>query len=213
MSCRQPLRSYPSSLFETTTDWFARATAALLDSLPCRRGCHHCCIGVFPVTILDQEKLQRGLALLPQEQRHAIQQKAGEQAERISSIFQGLADNRFLDEWPDQEIDRVVELFSDLPCPALQADGSCGVYQSRPLTCRSMGIPFEADGLVHGACSVQTFVPLIRLSASLRGEEEALARAEAMALEDTRKKINALGEEILLPFAFLPETSEEKETT
>jgi Fe-S-cluster containining protein len=168
---------------------------------------------VFPVTLLDQQELQRGLGRLSHPHRLAIQQKARNQAESMTASFPRLAGSRYLDDWTDQEIDRAVEQFSDLSCPALQADGSCGVYQSRPLTCRSMGIPVEVAGLVQGACSVQTSVPLIRLSPALRLEEDRLARVEAMALEDRRKKINALGEEILLPFAFLPETFEVKQTT
>jgi hypothetical protein len=36
------------------------------------------------------------------------------------------------------------------------------VYEFRPITCRTMGVPVESDGMVHGACNVQTAVPIIR---------------------------------------------------
>ncbi|MEK6632436.1 MAG: hypothetical protein AABY94_03915, partial [Nitrospirota bacterium] len=74
-----------SSLPEKTSQWFARATAALLEQLPCRQGCCHCCIGTFPVTILDQQYLQEGLAQLPDAQRQSIQQNAQAQVAAIEA--------------------------------------------------------------------------------------------------------------------------------
>lgn len=68
-----------------------------------------------------------------------------------------------------------------------------------------MGIPSEVDGVVHGACAVQTSVPLVRLSQSLRREETCLVEAEADALALLRQGEGAQGEELLLPYAFLPD--------
>jgi Fe-S-cluster containining protein len=115
-----------------------------------------------------------------------------------------LRDNPFIDRWSDEDIDAQAERHQSMPCPALQEDGSCGIYPFRPLTCRSMGIPTEEDGIVQGACEVQSFVPLIRLSRSLREEEDLLAKEEADALSAARRETQAAGEELFLPFAFLP---------
>ena len=68
-----------------------------------------------------------------------------------------------------------------------------------------MGIPSEVDGVVHGACAVQTSVPLIRLSQTLRGEETRLVEAEADALALLRQAEGTQGDELLLPYAFLPD--------
>jgi Fe-S-cluster containining protein len=117
----------------------------------------------------------------------------------------GLKKTPFIDQWSEKDIDRVVERFETRPCPALEEDGTCGLYEFRPLACRSMGIP-EDDGLsVSGACAVQTAVPLIRLSKVLREEENHLAEMEAKELETLRRQEGAQGEELLLPFAFLPD--------
>ena len=108
-----------------------------------------------------------------------------------------------LDEWDDALIDQLVTDFAELPCPALRLDGSCGIYESRPITCRTMGIPTEEQGLVQGACEIQTFVPIRRLPPLLREQEQQLAHQEAAALDRLRQQRKADGEEILLAYGFI----------
>lgn len=139
------------------------------------------------------------------QERQAIEQKAVCQAGMLTAASARLARHPFVDDWPDEDTDRLLGLFDSLPCPALKSDGSCSVYAFRPLVCRSMGIPSEVDGVVHGACAVQTSVPLVRLSQSLRREETCLVEAEADALALLRQGEGAQGEELLLPYAFLPD--------
>ena len=208
-----PLASSP--LFDKTASWFEQAKSALGDNLPCCRGCSHCCVGLFPVTILDRQEIQRGLHSIPSEQRLAIEGKAVRQARMIEASAPQLAHHPFIDHWPDRDTDVLVERFRELPCPALEADGSCSLYAFRPLTCRSMGIPIESDGIVQGACAIQTSVPLIRLSSSLRHEDDRLAGEEADELTQLRDRQRMLGEELLLPYAFLPDIFKEpvKEVT
>jgi hypothetical protein len=66
-----------------------------------------------------------------------------------------------------------------------------------------MGIPIRQHALVNGACSVQTFVPVVRLAASLEREEEELAAAEAALLEELPDAATE-GEEVLLSYGFVP---------
>jgi hypothetical protein len=70
-----------------------------------------------------------------------------------------------------------------------------------------MGIPVEADGMVNGACDIQTSVPILRLSQPLRVEEDRLAEHEARLLEMERRRRSFTGEESLLPYGFIPESS------
>ena len=196
----------PSALFEKTARWFDHARAALLDELPCSQGCSHCCVGIFPVTVLDRQEIQRGLRILSSEERQGIVQRAIEQTRLIETSAPQLAHSHFIDGWQDRETDILVEQYRQLPCPGLRTDGSCGVYAFRPLTCRSMGIPQEVDGLVYGACAVQASVPIVRLSQSLRQEDDALMTEEAEQLTRLRDRDGTEGEELLLPYAFVPET-------
>jgi Fe-S-cluster containining protein len=195
-----------STLPEKTSRWFERAAAALLEQVPCCRGCSHCCIGTFPVTILDRQHLLEGLARLPDAKRLSIQQTARAQVAAIEARFPRLSASQMVDTWPDRLTEQLAEQFKDLPCPALAADGTCAVYTFRPLICRSMGIPPDHDGDVEGACDIQTAVPIIRLSPPLREEEDRLAGEEARQLSALRRTLQCQGEELLLPYAFLPET-------
>lgn len=190
-------------LFVQSEQWFHRAHAALLGALPCRRGCSRCCIGPFAITILDVSDLQRGLRSLPEPTRRDITSRARSHTTAFESAYPGLKTSPFLDGWPDGEVDRLVTQFGELPCPALDADGSCRVYSFRPLTCRTMGIPVERDSLVEGACDVQTATPLIRLTPSLREEERQLAEQEAADIAALREAQPGVGEEVLLAYGFL----------
>ncbi len=190
------------------SQWFDRAQAALGGALPCRNGCFRCCIGPFPVTILDRAEIRRGLPFLTLADRTAILKRAREQVRELEATFPKFQRTSCLDEWEDSEVDAVVESCAELPCPALGPDGSCRIYTFRPTTCRTMGIPHDTAGVVEGACEVQTFVPIRRLPRALREEETRLAEQEAEALDTHRRKTGKTGltgEEVLLPYAFLEE--------
>jgi Fe-S-cluster containining protein len=158
---------------------------------------------VFPITRLDGRLLEEGLGRLPTEQRDRIEERAAHQIAALEAAYPQLETSLSLDGWSDDEIDEAVQAFRDSPCPALGEDGLCALYAYRPLTCRSMGIPIKQDAIVNGACLVQTFVPVARLSASLEAEEQELAAVEAALLEQM-PEVAAEGEEILLPYAFVP---------
>ena len=139
--------------------------------------------------------------------RREIEGRARAQTHRVESEFPRLKLSPFLDNWSDSDIDVLVERFADMPCPALHSDGSCLVYPFRPATCRTMGIPVETDGLVEGACPVQSFIPIVRLTRSLREEEQALAAQEAVAIDSVRQTEHPVGEEVLLTYGFLSDSA------
>lgn len=195
----------PLSLFQQAEHWFQRAQASLLGAIPCCQGCSACCTGIFPITRLDALELQRGLDMLPCGQRDAIITRARAQVAALESAYPDLRSKPSLDEWDDRMIDDMIEQFSDLPCPALAPDGTCGVYALRPITCRTMGIPTESDGMVQGACTVQTAVPIVRLSPTFRTEADRLAEHEAVGLAILKRADQGEGDEVLLPYGFLGE--------
>lgn len=199
-----PAPPSPPPLYRKTDHWFQRASATLLGEVPCKPGCSSCCIGPFPITLLDVQTLQQGLAGLPPDHRHRIEQRAIEQTVVMETSFPQLTQTDLLDTWSDQEIDQLATAFHHLPCPALEADGRCGVYQHRPLACRSMGIPTEEQGTAHGACEVQTFIPILRLPAAFREEQDRLAQEEVASLDKLRQTTGSTGEEVFLPYGFLP---------
>jgi hypothetical protein len=76
-----------------------------------------------------------------------------------------------------------------------------------------MGIPTEDHGLAHGACEVQTFIPILRLPSSFREEEARLAQEEAASLDALRRTTGSTGEEVFLPYGFLTREICEKSET
>jgi len=146
--------------------------------------------------------LQEGLKTLPPDRREYIERRANEQVSLFETAYPRLRQSPYLDGWSDTDIDRLVSDFHQ-SCPSLGEDGLCLLYEYRPLTCRSMGIPAEEGGVVTGACAVQTFVPIVRLSAALRAEEDALSQQEAQALEADNSIGGPEGEELLLPYGLL----------
>lgn len=195
-----PLRT---SLFEEASLWFRRARASLLEAIPCGQGCCECCVGLFPITRLDAQELRLGLDTVLPKQREAIVARAASQVGLIEASYPKLRSTPCLDEWADTTLDAMVEQFAHLPCPALGTDGSCLVYAFRPITCRTMGIPTETNGMVEGACTVQTAVPIIRLSPTLQAESVRLAEHEAAALLVVGQDQGQPGDELLLPYGFL----------
>ena len=198
-----PTPLHLTTLARKTDDWFRRANATLLGQVPCRAGCAHCCQGLFPITRLDVRLLREGLRQLPRDQRDRIEKRAAQQTAALEAAYPRLELSPSLDGWSDEEIDRAVSAFHNAPCPALGDESLCLLYAHRPLTCRSMGIPARQDASVNGACLVQTFVPITRLSSALEAEEQELAALEATQLA-ALPEVAAGGEEILLPYAFVP---------
>ncbi|HKY71036.1 MAG TPA: YkgJ family cysteine cluster protein [Nitrospira sp.] len=199
----QPPMPFPlTTLAGKTDDWFRRANAALLTQVPCHAGCSCCCIGLFSITRLDARRVQEGFTRLPAVARERIAARATQQVRALETAYPRLKTSTSIDDWSDKDIDQTVSLFHDIPCPALQDNGLCALYAYRPLTCRSMGIPTQQDAMVYGACEVQTFVPIVRLSTSLAAEEHTLAKEEAVELA-ALPEVAEQGEEIFLPYAFI----------
>ena len=190
-----------SSLHQQASHWFDRARAAVLDELPCRRGCSRCCIGTFAITVLDMDELARGMATLPALVRADIVRRAKEQVVMMQAGFEHLTTSPFLDAWSEHKQDDLAAVLAELPCPALDGDGTCGVYAFRPG--RMMGIPVSTNDSIEGACEVQIAVPILRVPAALREEEDCLAEREAMELAALQNRLPLSGEEVLLAYGFL----------
>ena len=192
-----------SSLHDRASQRFDRSRAAMLGALPCRQGCSLCCRGPFSITVLDVNLLGEGMAALGPAVRADIEARAQAQAIALEAEFPRLAASKILDDWPDSELDAVTARFADMPCPALDTSGSCRVYAYRPLTCRMMGIPTDASGVVEGACDIQNSVPAVRLPIVFREQEDRLVETEAAEISALRESRGIAGDEVLSPYGFL----------
>jgi Fe-S-cluster containining protein len=125
--------------------------------LVCRLGCTQCCIGAFPISQLDAERLRRGLAAIETQdpdRARRVRERARQSVARISRDFPGDAATGLLAE-DEAAQQRFLDFADDEPCPALDPEtGGCDLYAFRPITCRTFGPPVRCGSEAVGICEL-----------------------------------------------------------
>ena len=116
--------------------------------LVCKPGCSQCCIGVFPIAHEDAALLREGLEALEKtdpERAARIHTRVADSLTRLDPRFPGDRTTGILNE--DYEAAILFEEFAnDEPCPVLDpSTGTCDLYESRPLLCRTFGPPMRTE--------------------------------------------------------------------
>jgi Fe-S-cluster containining protein len=114
---------------------FARVLAEQRNNLQCGAGCSLCCYGLFEIGSGDIPILAEGLEGLHANRRRTIVRRA---AEIVAS-----SRHPNLRECSPIEKEEFFERTSSTPCPNLDDQGRCMVYDSRPLVCRTFGLPLR----------------------------------------------------------------------
>lgn len=125
--------------------------------LNCRLGCIPCCMGPFEITPLDALRLavgMTGLAVSHQRACARIRRRAVRLGWKMAAVAaERLAPGELPSEYGVRE--EVLEAFSGQPCPALsRRSGRCLIYQWRPLSCRSYGLPLVCGDELLPPCSL-----------------------------------------------------------
>ncbi len=160
----------------------------------CRLGCIECCTGPFDITALDAFRLRRGLAWVASrapETAAAIERRARRQWRVLARYFPGdWQQGRLADD--DAARLAFFERFAPYRCPVLEpASGRCLLYEHRPLSCRSFGVPVLVGDELLPPCRrnfVGADVDELRRAAvdpdPLRQEDALLARLAALGQGD-----------------------------
>lgn len=120
--------------------WFDKCVQVQGQQLACCRGCCACCRGLFDITLLDAYVLQQGFKTLTVAQQHHVLAQVTDRVQQLQRQWPDFHSPYILNRLPHLQWQEMPE--DDLtPCPLLDADGLCMVYQYRPLTCRLHGIP------------------------------------------------------------------------
>jgi Fe-S-cluster containining protein len=121
------------------------------EQLACKRGCFGCCVGPFPITMLDAARLRRGLGRLAARRRERIVERAGEAWRWMREGYPGDAATGLL-----TDADAVFDArWRMIPCPALNLEtGGCELYAYRPVACRTYGPLVRIEGRDLPACSL-----------------------------------------------------------
>jgi len=119
-------------------------------------GCTACCVGAFAINQLDAGRLRRGLGELARRdpaRAQAVKRRAREAVARWSAEFPGDPASGLLGT-TKRERQRFETFGDDEPCPALDpVDGTCDLYEFRPMTCRTFGPPVRVEGGL-GVCEL-----------------------------------------------------------
>ena len=127
-------------LLSSIDTWFGRCLTAA-PRIACRTGCSGCCRGLFDITLLDACHLKRGFDRLPAVTRAEVLQKVHARLAALRLQWPEWGPPYLLNIRPDADWEALMPDADETPCPLLAADGSCLVYDWRPMTCRLHGIP------------------------------------------------------------------------
>jgi Fe-S-cluster containining protein len=135
----------------------AEAASRAGSLLACRPGCTGCCMGPFPISALDADRLRRGLAALERTdpaRAARVRARARDAAARLTPGFPGDPRTGILGP-EDLAEEAFCDAHASLPCPALDPDlGTCDLYRWRPLSCRTFGPPAIIGGEPLPPCSL-----------------------------------------------------------
>ncbi len=119
----------------------------------CRKGCSDCCNAAFDISLAEAYLLKRKFSILGRKTRKEILKKA----KKAQKIWEANASS---------DMDAISKL--RIPCPLLNSDEECFLYEVRPVNCRTYGVPTEINGSGH-VCALSGFqagrsYPTIRLN-------------------------------------------------
>jgi len=118
-------------------EFFDSVMQAQRRNLQCGQGCSLCCYGLFEIGSADVAVIADGLATLNPARRDMIIRRA---VEIVAS-----SDHPNLRECTPVEKEEFFDRTASTPCPNLDDQGLCMIYEHRPLVCRTFGLPLR-DG-------------------------------------------------------------------
>lgn len=114
---------------------FEKVAAASAGEMQCRKGCTLCCHGFFEITAADVAMVADGVASLPAGTRNSLLARASEAMRRT--------EHPDLRDCSEETKEAFFARTENEPCPALSDAGACLIYESRPLVCRTFGLPIR----------------------------------------------------------------------
>lgn len=171
------LRDQADALFE-------RVAGEYPQCVKCGPGCDDCCHALFDLSLVEamyinqafHNKFGYGPA------RSHILEKASKSDRQLARLKRKM----FLEEKAGTKTDEILTQAALLriPCPLLDDQHRCALYEARPITCRLYGIPLNIGGKSH-VCGLSAFEPgrdypavqVGKIQASLEALSEGIAKA------------------------------------
>jgi Fe-S-cluster containining protein len=136
---------------------FDKVSREYPQNVKCKSGCADCCHALFDLTLIEALYINHKFNEKYQgPEREALLEKANRLDRRITKIKRRAGQDLQAGK-PEQEI--LAELASvRVPCPLLNDEDLCELYEFRPITCRFYGIP-TAIGGAGRTCGLSGFEP------------------------------------------------------
>ncbi len=123
------------SILELADRHFASVMQSQPQNLQCGAGCSLCCYGLFEIGSGDVPVIAEGLAAMHPSRRRKVIRRALEIVES--------SEHPNLRECSPDEKEAFFDRTQSTPCPNLDDEGKCMMYEHRPLVCRTFGLPLR----------------------------------------------------------------------
>lgn len=179
-------------LLSKVDDWFAGCAGLHPSAINCGSGCSECCRALFDITLLDAFYLKWGFDRLDPAIKGAALVKARERLVSLQKLWPDFSEPYILNYRPEEEWTILMPEDDEIPCPLLCEDGTCPVYDFRPMTCRLHGLPlidFSGE-ILHDEWCTLNFAGRNPLELKeLRWEFNGLFRKELLIFREFTKRL------------------------
>jgi Fe-S-cluster containining protein len=134
------------NLYQTIDSRISQHYTAHKKQAPCKKGCSSCCSQFFEISELEYRIIEKALVQLPEESQSLLKTKANVMMEIFSQGWPEFYNSYFTsstylnhDEAYYQHPQRYL---IHLPCIFLSDEGSCLIYEQRPIVCRTTGVSY-----------------------------------------------------------------------
>lgn len=189
--------------------WQAQAAKDHPGVIPCRAGCTACCHGPFDISIADVALLVDAVSRLPEPAREDVLVRARTHADAVLALAPEWSAPYDIRAIGDDRFDRLSDALATLPCPLLDQEGRCTIYDARPAVCRLMGLALinEHDDVIDNSCPIQDDFPTYRDLApqffALDAWEDSEASCRAAAAVQLTADAEAAGYETTIAMALM----------
>ncbi|MCR4665980.1 MAG: YkgJ family cysteine cluster protein [Desulfovibrio sp.] len=147
----EALRQEVDALFQTVTRQFP-------ECVHCQKGCNDCCSALFDLSFVEAMYINKAFekAFDYGKERSDILTRASDVDRKLTRLKRELFKLE-KNGTPEEEIMRKAAE-ARMPCPLLGNEGTCLLYEARPITCRIYGIPTAIAAESH-VCGLSDFSP------------------------------------------------------
>jgi Fe-S-cluster containining protein len=149
------------ALLEQLDHWFSTGRRNAPIAVPCQGGCTACCHGPFDISIADAELVRDAVRRLPALEREAVAARATTLLDRMRALEPAWQPPYEVAAIGDDRFDRLSDALAGDPCPLLDENGRCRIYDDRPLVCRLIGLSMvtPTGRVIENACPIQNRFP------------------------------------------------------